>query len=214
MGPEGFEMSQNGGYSVFLPFSLFRCCPRSYPSMSSVQTRSVVWSYSIQMLSPTHEKKRLLGFLRTSKANSPSRETTPETTNRSHKAPPTPPQSPIQNCPNQALTIRPEVPESQEQAIVPFNRTPESPQLNISLAPQRSRSTVSRASVARVSTIIREANKTRPGNAPEYHQVKDTDREFWSTTLRLFEYTYLLERVHKNKELGDFFDQELRYGFD
>ena len=71
-----------------------------------------------------------------------------------------------------------------------------------------------RASVARGSTIIREVNKIRLEKGPEYNRPKDGDREFWNKTLSPAEYDYLLERVHKDKELGDYFDKELRYGFD
>ncbi|KAI7780083.1 hypothetical protein LA080_000096, partial [Diaporthe eres] len=58
-----------------------------------------------------------------------------------------------------------------------------------------------------------EANKIRPNKAPEYRQVKDTDREFWSLILSPSEYAYLLERVHKDQDLGDYFDKELRYEY-
>ena len=71
-----------------------------------------------------------------------------------------------------------------------------------------------RASVARVSTIIREVNKIRRNKGPKYNDSKNADREFWSQTLSPDEYVYLLRRVYKDKELGDYFDKELRYGFD
>lgn len=70
---------------------------------------------------------------------------------------------------------------------------------------------MSRASVARVSTVIREANKIRPQKGSEYHQGTNTEREFWNTTLSPIEYVYLIERVHKNEKLGEYFDQKLRY---
>lgn len=166
------------------------------------------------MLSPTRERKSLRDFLRASNPFSRSSETTPKATGRSYELPLTPPQSPGQISPNQVLTFHPEFPATTNQAVVPVNRTSESSQHNITLARKRSSSTVSRASVARVSTIIREANKIRPNEAPEYHQVKDTDREFWSLTLSPSEYVYLLERVHRDQELGDYFDEELRYEID
>jgi hypothetical protein len=67
------------------------------------------------------------------------------------------------------------------------------------------------ASVARGSTVIREVNKIRRSKVPEYNHSKNADREFWSKTLSPDEYVYLLKRVHKNQELGDYFDKELRY---
>jgi hypothetical protein len=48
----------------------------------------------------------------------------------------------------------------------------------------------------------------------EYNHPKNADREFRSQTLSPDQYVYLIERVHKDKELGDYFDKELRYGFD
>jgi hypothetical protein len=71
-----------------------------------------------------------------------------------------------------------------------------------------------RASVAHGSTIIREANKIHRNKVPEYNHSKNADREFWSQTLSPDQYVYLIESVHKDKELGDYFDKELRYGFD
>ncbi|KAG6365588.1 hypothetical protein INS49_007199 [Diaporthe citri] len=98
-------------------------------------------------------------------------------------------------------------------AVVPVSRTSESSQPNISLAPKKSNSAVPKASVARVSTIIREVNKIRPKKGSQYNRPKDTDREFWSQRLSPREYAYLLERVHKNQELGHYFNHELRYEY-
>ncbi|KAH8752300.1 hypothetical protein F5883DRAFT_205453 [Diaporthe sp. PMI_573] len=68
------------------------------------------------------------------------------------------------------------------------------------------------ASVARGSTVIREVNKIRR-KGPKYSNPKNADREFWSQTLSPAEFAYLLKRVHKNQELGDYFDKELRYEY-
>lgn len=165
------------------------------------------------MSSPVREKKKSRKFFRTSKIFSRSAEKSPKATGRSYELTLSPPQSPRQIFHNQGLTIHPEGPATTNQALVPVTLTSESSQPNITLARKGSSSTVSRASVARVSTIIREANKIRPKEAPEYDQVKNTDREFWTLTLSPSEYDYLLERVHR-KGLGDYFDEELRYGID
>jgi hypothetical protein len=70
---------------------------------------------------------------------------------------------------------------------------------------------VPRASVARGNTIISKVNKIRRNKGPEYNHSKQADREFWNQTQSPAEYDYLLKRVHKNQELGDYFDKELRY---
>ncbi|KAH8776287.1 hypothetical protein F5883DRAFT_639988 [Diaporthe sp. PMI_573] len=83
----------------------------------------------------------------------------------------------------------------------------------MSLEPERRRYTGPRASVARMSTIIREANKIHPQKGSEYHRGTNTEKECWSTMLSPAEYVHLIERVHENKELGEYFDEELRYEY-
>lgn len=163
------------------------------------------------MTSPRREGKGLLGLFRTSKHYSGSKETAPKTPDLSYELPITPPQSPSRIIPGQALTIPLEAPVTPDQAVEPVHHTSGSPQPNISLAHQKSSSAVPKASVARVSTIIREANRIRPQKGPEYQHAKSNDPEFWTLTLSPSEYVYLLERVQKNQDLDKYFDEELRY---
>lgn len=190
------------------------------------------------MSSPAGETKGILNLVGTTK---PLIKPTTPTSLRARGGPafggpPTPRRTPRtpRNLPSQSLTTpNHRLPETPASASVPGNISPTSPQPKDILAPQTSRSSVSRASrprgstitgetkkiqstvvghkvpkatVARVSTIIREINKVCKD------EPQGAEKESIRLPLYPNEYDYFVGRIRRNwdRKLPIYFDKHLR----
>ncbi|KAL1876234.1 hypothetical protein Daus18300_002862 [Diaporthe australafricana] len=189
------------------------------------------------MSSPAGETKGIFNFIRTTKPLiKPTTPTSPRARGGpAFEGPPTPPRTPRtpRNLPSQTPTPNHRLPETPASASVPGNTSPTSPQSKDILAPPKSRSSVSKASrprgstitgetkksqstvvghkvpkatVARVSTIIRVINKIRKD------ETQRNDEESKSWPLSPDELDYLISRIQRNrdKELPEYFNEQLR----